>query len=148
MQIANVTGAQEEAVGQILIIDDLPNWRETLTDLLVADGHQVHAVAEPSQALEFLAKRPVDVAILDLRLQDKDMYNVRGVQLLQEIRATSPRTSVMMITGFQSDVLLEKIPRVYNVDAFWLKNPIEHRFDIEMFKQEIRALIEKSRQQL
>jgi DNA-binding NtrC family response regulator len=146
MKAADLADTREQAVGQVLIVDDLPNWRETLTDLLVADGHTVYAVAEPSQAMEFLFKKPVDVAILDLRLQDKDMYDVRGVQLLQEIRAKSPRTRVLMMTGFQSDGLLEKIPHVYEVDAFWLKNPVEHRFDIELFRQEIRALVEKSRQ--
>jgi DNA-binding NtrC family response regulator len=131
-------------MGQILIVDDLPNWREALTDLLVSDSHTVHAVATPSHALEFLGREPVDVVVLDLRLRDKDMYDVRGLKLLREIRTQSPRTQILMMTGFCSDGLLEKIPHVYDVDAFWLKNPVEHRFDIERFRQEIQALVEES----
>lgn len=146
MKAADVTSAQDKATGQILIVDDLPNWREALTDLLVADGYVVYSAAEPSQALELLTKEPVDVVIVDLRLQDRDMYDVRGVQLLTEIRTKSPATCIIMMTGFPSIGLLEKIKNgVYTVDAFWLKNPTEHHFDIELFREEIRALVKKSR---
>jgi len=145
MKPANVTTTQDEATGQILIVDDLPNWREALTDLLAADGYVVHSAAEPSQALELLTREPVDVVILDLRLQDGDMYDVRGVQLLEEIRAKSPGTCIIMMTGFPSVGLLEKIKnRIYTVDAFWMKNPAGRHFDIELFREEIRALVEKS----
>jgi len=135
---------QDELAGYILIVDDLPNWREVLTDMLVEDGHTVYSAADPSQALDLLAKVPVDVAILDLRLQDKDTYDVRGVRLLEDIRAISPETCVVMITGFPSDSFLEKVNSLYNVDAFWLKNPANHQFDTGMFKQEIQRLIKKA----
>jgi DNA-binding NtrC family response regulator len=137
---------QDKSVGCILIVDDLPNWREVLTSVLLEDGHTVYSAADPSQALDLLAKVPVDVAILDMRLQDKDMYDVRGIRLLEDIRATSPGTCIVMITGFPSNGFLGKINSTYNVDAFWLKNPAEYRFDIEAFSQEIRALVNKSRQ--
>jgi DNA-binding NtrC family response regulator len=132
--------------GCILIVDDLPNWRQVLSEILAADGYEVHATEAFAQALEIVAQKPVDVAILDLRLDDRDFYNVQGVPLLQQIRIISPRTRILMITGFPSAGLVDKIPTVYGVDAFWLKNPIEHQFDINRFTQEIRALVAKSRQ--
>ena len=137
---------QDKPRGRILIVDDLANWREVLANVLIEDGHTVYSAADPSQALDLLARMPVDVAILDLRLQDKDMYDVRGVRLLEDIRATSPGTCVVMITGFPSDEFLGKLDSIYHVDAFWLKNPAEYRFDIESFSQKIRALVNRSRQ--
>jgi DNA-binding NtrC family response regulator len=144
MQVSDIE--QGKPRGCVLIVDDLPNWREVLANILIEDGHTVYSAAEPSQALEILARAPIDVAILDLRLQDKDIYDVRGVRLLEDIRATSPETRVVMMTGFPSDGFLGKVNSVYNVDALWLKNPTEYRFDIEAFSQEIRALVSKSRQ--
>ena len=145
MKPADTTDLLDKDVGRILIVDDLPNWRETLTEVLVTDGHTVSSVAEPSQAMELLSRYPVDVAVLDLRLRDQDIFDVRGLRLLEEIRAKSPRTCVVMVTGFPSERLLDKIAHEYKIDAFWLKNPTEDYFDIEVFRQEIRSLVEKSR---
>jgi CheY-like chemotaxis protein len=142
----SVSGRQRQiSKGQILIVDDLVNWRQVLTEILAEDGHTVYAATKPEQALEIVVKNPIDVAILDLRLEDKDFYNVQGVLLLKQMRTISPRTRVLMLTGFPSAGLLDKIPGVYDVDAFWLKNPSDHQFDIDSFRYEVQLLVEKSK---
>ena len=131
--------------GHVLIVDDLANWRETLSEVLSADGQMVYAASDPTEALRIVAEKPIDVAILDLRLEDKDFYDVRGMHLLQEIRKISPRTRVLMMTGFPSDGFLDKVLTVYRVDGFWLKNPVDTPFSIKDFRQEIRLLVEKAK---
>ena len=132
--------------GQVLIVDDLANWREALTDILQTDGHKVYGAAQADEALLVLSKTAVDVAILDLRLDDQDMYNVHGLGLLRKIRETSPHISILLLTGFPNVRLLEKAPTAIAVDALWFKNPSDHEFDIHSFRREIRALVAKARQ--
>ena len=137
--------SSHDCVGNVLVVDDLPNWREVLAEALAKDGHTVLTAEKPSQALEIITCRPVDVTILDLRLEDRDLYNVQGVRLLQQIRMISPHTRIIMITGFPSAGLLDKVPSVYDVDALWLKNPVDQPFDINEFRWEIRQLVAKAR---
>ena len=145
MKASRKSKEHQQEAGRILIVDDLLNWRETLSDLLQGDGHTVIAADGAAQALHLLNSHSVDVAILDLRLRDRDIYDVRGLHLVRQIRRISPRIRLVMITGFDTNRLLDRLPHVCDVDALWLKNPTDANFDIKLFRQEVRALVRESR---
>ena len=52
----------------ILVVDDEPNIRKTLTIALEAEGHRVTAVSNFQDALAEACRRFFDVALVDLRL--------------------------------------------------------------------------------
>ena len=52
----------------ILVVDDEPNIRKTLTISLEAEGHRVTAVSNFQDALAEAGRRFFDVALVDLRL--------------------------------------------------------------------------------
>jgi PAS domain S-box-containing protein len=82
----------------ILVIDDDPIVRETVGDVLREHGHHVDRVDRGREALErFGQVRPVDLAIVDCRLPD-----ISGLELLRSIKARSPETEVILITGHAS----------------------------------------------
>jgi two-component system response regulator HydG len=79
---------------RILFVDDDNALRGALTRELVDFGFEVAAFAEPVAALEHVARLPVDVALIDLRLPGMD-----GLELLKRLRAIDDALPVVMLTG-------------------------------------------------
>ena len=86
------------ARADILVIDDDPVIRDTVGDVLREHGHHVDRVDRGRAALEWIIRQhPVDLAIVDCRLPD-----ISGLELLRSIKARSPETEVILITGHAS----------------------------------------------
>jgi signal transduction histidine kinase/CheY-like chemotaxis protein len=92
---------------RILCIDDESSVRSIIADMLAADKHEV-ITAESGQTgvqlfLEYLAEgRPFDVVITDL-----GMPYVGGREVVHKIKTASPRTPVVLMTGWLEGVLSE-----------------------------------------
>ena len=78
----------------ILIVDDERGPRESLRmilkptfDVLIASGGQ--------EAIKIVKERAIDLVTLDL-----NMPGVKGLEVLRSIRSISPKTEVIIITGF------------------------------------------------
>jgi signal transduction histidine kinase/ActR/RegA family two-component response regulator len=91
----------------ILIVDDDPLLIKSLRDILETDGHTVKA-ADGGQAgisAFFAADKlnPFDIVITDLGMPQVDGYKVAA-----SIKSGSPRTPVIMLTGWGQRLLAEK----------------------------------------
>ncbi len=82
-------------VAQILVVDDEPLIRDTLTEYLAGQGFAVTACASAEDALPLAAERPFDVALCDVQLPGID-----GIELLDRLLKVSPQTLVLLITAF------------------------------------------------
>lgn len=85
---------------QILVVDDLADWRQTLSGLLRDEGFSVITAANQEEALSALAAQRFDVAVLDVRLDETDEKNRDGLYLMHTIRKQSPYTSIIILTGY------------------------------------------------
>ena len=85
---------------RILVIDDDQDICLLLSRYLTKNGYSVTTAGRGSIAKEHLAAQRFDLVLCDHRLPDTD-----GVQMVQHIKATSPDTQVIIITGY-SDVRL------------------------------------------
>jgi len=65
-----------------------------LEALLQQGGVESSWVASGALALGYLAQRPVDAVVTDLRMPDMD-----GMQLLQQVRSRHPEVAVIMMTA-------------------------------------------------
>jgi PAS domain S-box-containing protein len=81
----------------IIVIDDDPGTCQTLGDVLELRGHTVQTVTRGQSALAVMVERAVNLAILDVQLPD-----ISGLDLLRSIKASSPTTEVIVITGHAS----------------------------------------------
>ncbi len=82
----------------ILIIDDDPGLRKTLSDILKIKGYASIAVDRGKIALEVIeAEQPPVVALIDLKLED-----MSGLELMRKIKASSPDTECILLTGHAS----------------------------------------------
>ena len=81
---------------RILVVDDQPDIRETVRDLLELLGHTVDVAADGDEAVRrVLADRP-DVALVDIGLPGRD-----GYQVAQALRAVPDLpTRLVAMTGF------------------------------------------------
>jgi PAS domain S-box-containing protein len=61
---------------RILVVDDDPAARKHLTDLLVAEGVEVHEATTAGQALDAIRAIGPDVVLLDLGLSESNGFNV------------------------------------------------------------------------
>jgi len=129
---------------RVLIVDDTSDWRETLADLL-SDDYMVLKASGYSEARSIIATKQFDIAVLDIRLDDNDQFNVDGLKLLKEIKEKSSDTAVIMLTGYASMLLDQNIVLKYEADALCLKVPKGGKFDIDEFNNTVKRLIAKSR---
>lgn len=81
----------------ILIIDDEPLMRISITDALRMEGYNVYSVASGIEGLKAIKENTYDVIITDLKLPEVD-----GLEILKECRQISPLTKVLMITAYGS----------------------------------------------
>ncbi len=91
----------------ILVVDDEPNIRKTLTISLEAVGHPVVAVSNARDALREANRRFFDLALVDLRLGTES-----GMSLLPALLAACPWVKIVVITAYASiDTAVEAMRR-------------------------------------
>ncbi len=81
----------------ILIVDDEPLVRRSLSELLTLSGYAVSTAGDGKEALELLKTYTADVVITDIK-----MPQMSGIQLLKEIKSTNSDIPVILITGYGS----------------------------------------------
>lgn len=92
----------------ILVIDDEPNLRCTISLLLGKAGYLVYTAATTSQVIELLDKRAYDLVFLDLTLPD-----ISGKQLLAYIHVKYPDLPILVLSPYEksyNEDVLGQIP--------------------------------------
>ncbi len=82
---------------KILIIDDDEGILASLTSLLTEGGYHVCGVLSWEEAIERITSESFDLVLLDIV-----MPQTSGIDILPELRRLSPKTQIIMITGFPS----------------------------------------------
>jgi DNA-binding NtrC family response regulator len=80
---------------EILVIDDEPIVGERLEVTLKRDGHSVSTFTDPAKAQHTLRSKTFDIVVCDIKMGD-----INGLDVLSKVLAASPRTKVIMITGY------------------------------------------------
>jgi two-component system nitrogen regulation response regulator NtrX len=78
----------------VLIVDDEPGIRESLAGVLADEGYVVNAVEDGEACLDFLARHPCDLLLLDIWLPGMD-----GIETLEKIQSLASPPVVIMISG-------------------------------------------------
>ncbi len=81
---------------EILIIDDNPDIRNILRDLISDAGYETRIAANYNQALNEIDKKLPDVAIIDVKLDKGDND---GIELLSHIKNKNKDIPVIIISG-------------------------------------------------
>lgn len=101
---------------KVLLVDDEPSLRLTLTEFLKRAGYEVFAAADFQSAL-LLRDNSFDVAVIDINLPGRS-----GIELLQVINSRATYVPVIMITGEPN---LSVIPEIVRAGAYdFLAKPV------------------------
>lgn len=85
-------------VPTLLVVDDEPAMLEMFRDVVASDiSCKLHVAKTMAEARRMMARLPVDVMIADVKLPDGD-----GMELLAELKLTSPNAGAVFITGAPS----------------------------------------------
>ena len=129
---ARVRKSQPERKLNILCIDDEQPVRQLLNDCLSHFNHRVTLAGGGQEGLDLFRRarsgdRPFDAVITDLGMPDMD-----GHQLARSVKAESPETIVIMMTGWgammkedgeaapEADALVVKPPHIHELNALLL----------------------------
>lgn len=126
----------------ILIIDDEPFIRESVTRVLSEDGYRVLQASNGAEAHELVLSDEVDLALLDLNLGQED-----GLLLLKSLRELDQHLLVIIITGYGS---VESAVGALKLGAFdYMKKPfkadalrviVKLALQTQELKREVRTL--------
>jgi CheY-like chemotaxis protein len=82
----------------ILVVDDEPDIRENLRDILTDLGYSVDTAPDGLSALALVRDKHYDVALLDLRMPGMD-----GLELYRRIKELRADTVAMIVTAYATD---------------------------------------------
>jgi len=118
-------------VYRVLVVDDEPNMRAVLSDVLTEEGYEVAVARDGAECIARAASGDFHVVVLDLKLPDAS-----GIDVLREIRAHTPETVVIMITAYSSvDTAIEAM----KCGAY---DYITKPFKIDNFRMVVKSALE------
>ena len=80
---------------EILLLDDEPIVGKRLKPALAKIGCDVEVFEDPRKALDRIHQKNFDIVVTDIRMDEID-----GLEILEHVIRKSPRTKVVMITGY------------------------------------------------
>jgi two-component system response regulator FixJ len=117
----------------ICLLDDEPSVLKALGRLLASEGLHAVKFSDSALFLEHARTHSVRLAVIDIR-----MPGLTGLEVLAELRAISPDTRVILMTG-ENDPAHRQAAEAGGASAFFLKP-----FDDEAFLAAVRAAIAPS----
>jgi len=102
---ARATAAEERArapggsgLRTILVADDDPEFRHTISDILAHVDHTILTAADGYEAIRTVTDRHIDLLIADIR-----MPGIDGFELARQVKVMRPRLRVIYISGYDLD---------------------------------------------
>ena len=131
------------ALGNVLVVDDVIDWREKIKAILEKDGFSVKAVGGYKEALDILLQQPLHAIVLDLKLADEDLSKAEGFEILREIRELGLNEMIysVVLTGYAS--LAREAFAEYGIIDFFEKNSLLSEMD--RFRQVVRKATLKAK---
>jgi CheY-like chemotaxis protein len=107
----------EKRTGTILVVEDDPDTRYIVSEIIRDAGHSVHPAKDGLEALAHLERQPYDVLVTDYQ-----MPSLNGLYLLTISRALWPSLPVVMVSGELGQVRSDAIRQ----GAYaWLSKPYQ-----------------------
>jgi len=81
--------------GEILIIDDDPDTRTLLANLIEREEYDIHLSGDYRSAFKLLADRDIDIILSDVNLPDAN-----AIDLVEQLKQGKPMLEVIMLTAY------------------------------------------------
>jgi len=118
----------------IMVVDDEEVIRDVLCTFLEKKGYEAVALPDGQSAISFVKTNEPDVVLLDIKMPGFD--GIKTCRRLRQLLQASPRTGIIIITGYGSPKNIEKSFSSGAIDV--IKKP----FDLEDVSQRINIWFE------
>lgn len=128
-------------MSRILLVDDEPGIRLTLSEMLKDEGHVVTTAENGRAALEALQEHPADILLTDI-----SMPVIDGIALAREVATSRPETTIILFTGQGT---LENATAALRLGVFdYLLKPVHKKELMESVSraEQVRALARGNRE--
>ncbi|GGQ14498.1 two-component system response regulator MprA [Actinomadura coerulea] len=126
-------GAQDTPPPRILVVDDEPAVRESLTSSLEFEGYRVAGAADGVTALERVERDTPDLVVLDVLMPRMD-----GLTTCRRLRALGATMPVLMLTA--RDMVGDRVTGLDAGADDYLAKP----FDLDELLARVRALLRRA----
>lgn len=133
----------------VLVIDDDPLIRKTLSSYLSKKGFEALVAEDGEEGLQKYEERIPDLVILDIRLPDVD-----GLEVLGRIREKNPNASIIIMTAYDDmKTTIEAIKSgafeylVKPLDYVELDLTIDKAFQIKSLEDKVSYLLEEKQKE-
>ena len=122
---------------RILLLEDDPDLRFVLHQLLEAEGYQVAVAARGQEAVGLAQEQPFDLVVADIKMEGLD-----GLDALAGVRELQPDVRALVVTGYSTEA--DSIRAIRLGVGDYLKKP----FDLgDFLKAVARLAAERKRQE-
>lgn len=118
-------------MARLLIVDDEAGIVEEVKGFFEEEGHEVDTADSGEDGIALIRKMKPDLVLIDMKLPD-----MSGLQVLAEVKKTSPRTKTIVVTGYVDQSLMDEAEKAGR-DLF-LHKP----FNLETLKLEVDRLLQ------
>ena len=86
----------------VLIVDDIPEYVDSLDFYLSRPGRTIIKAASLEEAKQMAKGIPPDIAIIDVCLSEQDPMNIEGLDFLRWLKEWKPNTKAVVISAYRS----------------------------------------------
>ncbi len=98
---------------KILIVDRDPEVTSELAGFLKDEPYEIVTAEDGPTALEMLRREKIDLAVVEVYVEDKD-----GIALLEGVKEEEIRTSVLLVTSLGTLELGERVNKPFTMSVF------------------------------
>ncbi len=86
------------SLGTILVVDDDPDIRDSLSDMLEYEGYRIHAVGTGKEAIQLVRQECYQAVVLDMHLPD-----LHGLSVMKFLMESDPKLPIITITAYTAE---------------------------------------------
>lgn len=121
---------KEVCPGMVLVVDDHPQSRESMADILRQAGHTVDCCSSAAEALQQIERRAYDCIVTDLK-----MPGMSGLELILQLETRGYPAQVVMVTAYGT------VPSAVEAMRHGAFDYIEKPFDVDRLEQMVSKAI-------
>lgn len=118
--------------GTVLLVDDEPDFVESMSAVLRASGHHVLTAGNGRDAIALAREQTIDVLVLDLRMPELD-----GLEVYSQLQALGLNPATIVVTGYME----EEADSLRALTLLCKANALIKPFDPEILLDEVQQLI-------
>jgi DNA-binding NtrC family response regulator len=119
---------------KVIVVDDIEDYLDAI-EMMLANEYEIFKARSLKEAIEILEREEIDVAIIDIRLDENDPSNRDGLKILKWLKENKPLILPIVMSAYREfDYAVEAL----NLGAkYFLKKPINPKELKEVIKKYI-----------